>query len=372
LGTLAGGIAHDFNNLLGGVLGQAELALAECTAGLYPENELKVIRNVAIRGSEIVRQLMVYAGKECETDGLVDASWTVQEMLELLKVSVSKHATLESRLGQDHQAVRGSSAQLQQIVMNLVMNASEAIGDRDGIIRVTTRCVNVGRDSSRHILDRLPPGDYVQLEVSDTGCGMSEETQARIFDPFFTTKSGGHGLGLAVVDGIVRGLHGAIYVVSEPTKGTSFQVLMPRVEHAAGPVVGPIAASMHFAPANHDITVLVVDDEDPLRQSVVRMLRKKGFTVLEAGNGSSAVNILRGSRGKIDLVLLDMTIPGASSAEILAEAARTRPEARVILTSAYSQNMLKLPMNGHQIRGFIRKPFQFSDLLKTLCNTLLS
>ena len=372
VGTLAGGIAHDFNNLLGGVLAQAELALAECASGLYPEVELNVIRKVAIRGSEIVRQLMVYAGKECETNGLVDASRTIQEMLELLEVSVSKHAILETDLGHDHQVVRCSSAQLQQVVMNLVMNASDAIGERDGVIRITTGCVNVGRQPPTHSLDHLPPGDYVQLEVSDTGCGMSEQTRARIFDPFFTTKSAGHGLGLAVVDGLVRGLHGAIYVISEPTKGTTFQVLIPCVEQAAGTVAGPISANMESAPASHDITVLVVEDEDPLRQSVARMLSKKGFTVLEAGNGSSAVNILRASRGRIDLVLLDMTLPGASSAEILAEAARIRPDTRVILTSAYSQDMLKLPMNEPQIRGFIRKPFQFGDLLKTLCNSLLS
>ena len=371
VGTLAGGIAHDFNNLLGGVLAQAELALSECASGLYPENELKVIRNVAVRGSEIVRQLMVYAGKECETNGVVDASATVREMLELLKVSVSKHATLETDLSQDYQGVRGSSAQLQQIVMNLVMNASDAIGDRDGVIRITTRSVKVDRDSCGRLLARLPSGEYVQLEVSDTGCGMSEETQARIFDPFFTTKSGGHGLGLAVVDGVVRGLHGAIYVVSEPSKGTRFQVLMPRVEQVAEVVAGPISRTTELAPANHEITVLVVEDEDPLRQSVARMLRNKGFKVLEAGNGSAAINVLRASRGKIDLILLDMTIPGASSVEIVAEA-RTRPDTKVILTSAYSQEMLKLPMSEPQIRGFIRKPFQFGDLVKTLCNTLLS
>ncbi len=372
VGTLAGGIAHDFNNLLGGVVAQAELALAECASGLYPDGELKMIRDVAIRGSEIVRQLMVYAGKECATNVLVDVSRTVQEMLALLKVSVSKHSTLETKLDQDYQAVRASSAQLQQIMMNLVMNASEAIGDRDGVICITTKCVRVDLGSSRHLLDRLPPGDYVQLDVSDTGCGMSEETKTRIFDPFFTTKLAGHGLGLAVVDGIVRGLRGAIHVVSEPSKGTTFQVLIPRVEPATGTVAGPVSGNRESVPANHDLTVLVVEDEDPLRQPVVRMLRNEGFKVLEAGNGSIAINILRSSTGKIDLILLDLTIPGASSAEVVAEAARNQPDTRVILTSAYSQDMLKLPVSEPQICGFIRKPFQFGDLVKTLCNTLLS
>jgi DNA-binding NtrC family response regulator len=169
-------------------------------------------------------------------------------------------------------------------------------------------------------------------------------------------------------------LHGAIYVASEPSKGAKFQVLIPRVE-VAGTVADTGAdavRSIESVPENHDITVLVVEDEDPLRQAVVRMLRNKGFKVLEAGNGSIAINILRTSGGKIDLILLDMTIPGASSAEIVTEAVRIRPDARVILTSAYSQEMLKLPNSDPQIRGFIRKPFQFGDLVKTLSNTLLS
>jgi len=203
LGTLANGIAHDFNNLLGGVVAQAELGLGELASGSNPEEELKSIRDVAICGSEIVRQLMIYAGRESEAVGGVELSRIVQEMVELIKVSVSKHATLQTDLGPNLGAVRGSAAQIRQIVMNLVMNASDAIGDQDGVIRVTTRRV---QPSSGAVSNRLPEGDYLRLEVSDTGCGMSMETRARAFDPFFTTKAAGHGLGLAVVDGIVRGL----------------------------------------------------------------------------------------------------------------------------------------------------------------------
>jgi PAS domain S-box-containing protein len=202
VGTLAGGIAHDFNNLLGGVLAQAELGLQEVAAGSSPEAQLKAIRDVALRGSEIVRELMVYAGKETAVVELVDASRIVEDMLELLKVSVSKHAVVEANLGKDLPPVRANSAQLRQIVMNLVTNASEAIGDRDGVIRVSTSRVTVGWESGT-ISDHLADGDYVQLEVADTGRGMSLETQPKVFDPFFTTKSAGHGLGLAVVQGIV-------------------------------------------------------------------------------------------------------------------------------------------------------------------------
>ena len=201
IGTLASGIAHDFNNLLGAVVAQSELALEELAAGSRPEQELKAIRDGALRGSEIVRQLMVYAGKDRASVGLVNVSLIVDEMLQLLKISVSKHAVLETDLGKDLPAVRADTAQLRQIVLNLVTNASEAIGDRAGVIRVTTKCV---RDRASTSAKGMADGDNLQLEVSDSGPGMSQETQARVFDPFFTTKSSGHGLGLAVVQGIVQ------------------------------------------------------------------------------------------------------------------------------------------------------------------------
>jgi two-component system, cell cycle sensor histidine kinase and response regulator CckA len=372
VGTLASGIAHDFNNLLGGVLAQAELAEAEWAAGSYPEEELKGIRNVAIRGSEIVRQLMIYAGKESGVVGLVDISRIVKEMLELLKVSVSKRATLETDLGQNLPAVRGSAAQLRQVVMNLVTNASEAIGDRDGVIRVTTRCVKVGRNSSGAISDRLDEGNYVQLEVSDTGSGMSQETQARVFDPFFTTKSAGHGLGLAVVQGIVRGLQGGIRVASEPDGGATFHVLLPPAETVAGATSGLTSGVEELAGLAQVVTLLVVEDEVPLRHSVAKMLRKAGFEVFEAADGFSAIELLRANGRKINAMLLDVTLPGASSHEIVTEAAKARPDIRVILTSAYSQEMIAGVMSAAQICGFIRKPFEFRDLVKTLRNTLSS
>jgi PAS domain S-box-containing protein len=365
VGTLAGGIAHDFNNLLGGVLAQAELGLGELATGSNPAEELKNIRNIAIRGSEIVRQLMIYAGRESEAVGLVDISQIVEEMIELLKVSISKHARLEADLGQDLGAVRTSAAQLRQIVMNLVMNASEAIGGQDGVIRVTTRRTKVNRDSSGSISDHLAEGGYVQIEVSDTGCGMSQETLARIFDPFFSTKAAGHGLGLAVVDGIVRNLDGTIHVSSESGRGTTFQILLHCAEATAG-ASNSLTSDLVESARTQECTVLVVEDEDPLRQAVVKVLRKTGFVVLEATNGSAAIDLLHTTKGKIDVILLDMTIPGASSQEVVAEAAQARPDVRVILTSAYGQERLTLPMSALQISGFIRKPFQLGDLVKIL------
>jgi PAS domain S-box-containing protein len=364
VGTLASGIAHDFNNLLGGVLAQAELGLSELAAKNNPEEELKAIREVAIRGSEIVRQLMIYAGKESELVESVDLSKIVEEMLALLRVSVSKHAVMDAELGQDLPVIRASAAQIRQIVMNLITNASDAIGDRDGVIRVITRRVAQGAESVRDS-ESSPEGDYLALEVSDTGCGMSRETHERLFDPFFTTKSAGRGLGLAVVSGIVRSLGGSIHVTSEPGKGSTFQILLPCAETR-------VATTSHAMPSIEGLlgpsqpAVLIVEDEEVLRQAVAKTLCKNGFEVFEAADGSSAIDILRAAPDKIDLILLDMTIPGASSTEVVAEAARTRSDIRVVLTSAYGQEALTAPLNSSQVRGFIRKPFQIGDLVNTL------
>jgi PAS domain S-box-containing protein len=367
VGTLAGGIAHDFNNLLGGVLAQADLAQAEYDAGASPKEELKAIRDVAIGGSEIVRQLMIYAGKETEALGPVDVSQIVREMTGLLKVSVSKHATVETDLGKDLPAVRASAAQIRRIVMNLVTNASEAIGGRDGAIRVTTR--QVALDRAAAIAKDVAEGDYLQLEISDNGRGMSRETQTRVFDPFYTTKSAGHGLGLAVVHGIVRGLGGAIQLTSEEGMGATFWIWLPATGDAAGET-GAVADAGEPARPSPGFTLLLVEDEDPLRNAVVKMLRKAGVEVLEAPNGSAAIELLRANGSRIDVVLLDVTIPGASSDEVIVEVARARPEIGVILTSAYSEEMLTSRMSASPIRGFIRKPYQIADLLRTLRGAL--
>ena len=369
LGVLASGIAHDFNNLLGGVLAQAELGLLQLGAGSNPEHELMAIRDGSLRGSEIVRQLMIYAGKETSNLEPVDISQIVREMLELLKVSISKHAVLEADLEKDLAPVRANAAQVRQIVMNLVTNASEAIGDRAGVIRMITRNrTQMGEGSA--ISGKVPASDSIILEVSDSGCGMSPETQAKVFDPFFTTRPEGHGLGLAVVNGNVRSIGGSIHVTSEKGKGTTFQIILPC---AAGTIATNDAAPdiEQLTRPSKDTTVLVVEDETSLRKAVTTMLQKMRFEVFETADGNSAIEFLRMNGSSIDAILLDMTIPGAASAEVVAEAVKVRPEIRVILTSAYSQETLTGAMCAPQVRSFIRKPFHIRDLVKAL-NSILS
>ena len=363
VGTLAGGIAHDFNNLLGAIQAQTELAMASMDAGASCREELKVISNVAIRGSEIVRQLMIYAGKENAVVGSVDVSKTVDEMLSLLNVSVTKRALIQTDLQHDLPTIQASTAHIAQVVMNLITNASDAIRERDGQIRLITRRFTL---KGQPTAIALPDGDYVQLEVTDNGCGMSPQTQAKVFDPFFTTKSAGRGLGLAVVQGIVRSLGGAIQLTSEPNRGTTFRIFLPCAKTKASASQREMSGLSGGAGLRQHATILFVEDEGSLRQPVAKVLSKNGFEVLEAADGTSAIDLLRTNAAGIDVLLLDMTIPGASSLEVLQAAVDVRPDIRVILTSAYSQEMIEGSMRAPQIRGFIRKPFQLEELLKML------
>jgi two-component system cell cycle sensor histidine kinase/response regulator CckA len=370
VGALAGGIAHDFNNLLGGVLAQSELALAEVATGSDPTEGLRRIRDAAIRGAEIVRQLMVYAGEEAEVVELVDVSAIVVDMLELLRVSVSKQVAVETDMSKHLPRVPAIPAQIRQIVMNLFYNASEAIGDRNGSIRVSTRQVTVGYGS---VPEGLSEGDYVQLEVSDTGRGMTPELQARVFDPFFTTKTtGSHGLGLTGVRGIVQRLHGSIRVSSAPGKGSTFQIMLPCEAIPVQTTPDQAATSPKTTEFGH-ATILVVEDEALLRQAVSKMLRKVGFDVIEAGDGSAAMDVIRAATPKndIDVLLLDVTLPGASSREVYEEAKRLRPGLAVIVTSAKSEEVAAAWLST-KIARFLRKPFGLAELLEVIREVLSS
>jgi PAS domain S-box-containing protein len=372
LGTLASGIAHDFNNLLGAVLAQAESAAAGLAEGSHPGEELEKIREVAIRGSEIVRQLMIYAGEESDVLEFIDISKAIEDMSGLLKSAISKRVALVTDLSKDLPDVKARTSQLCQVVMNLVVNASDAIKDRNGEIRVTTRRVTLGPNNNGAATEELAEGDYVQLEVSDTGSGMSPEIQARIFDPFFSTKAAGRGLGLPVVHGIVRGLRGAIRVESEDGKGSTFQILLPSEGNAARIAYDTMAGveqELHRSPKT---TVLIVEDEAALRLAVTKMLGRAGYKVLEAADGPGAVELLHSKAARIDLLFLDMTIPGCSSQEVLREAVKSWPEMKVILTSAYSEETAVTSLAAPQIRGFLRKPFQLRSLLSTFRNVLSS
>jgi PAS domain S-box-containing protein len=368
LGVLAGGIAHDFNNLLGSIHIQAELAEMNREDGVSPEEEIQTIKTISIRASEIVRQLMIYAGHEKSDSEPLDLSRLVVEMLPLLKISISKSAVLKTDLAGGLPAVLGNEPQIRQVLMNLVLNASDALGDNPGVIRIATASGVGGVKGFQVPTNVLPGGKHVMLSVSDTGAGIGRDVQARIFDPFFTTKFAGRGLGLAVVQGVVRAHGGTIHLDSTPGQGATFHILWP----IARPLMAaPSAATgaTSAAPGRTAGTILIVEDETVLRLSLSKMLRKEGFAVIEAEDGTTAVELVRSHHDEIDVVLLDMTIPGAASRTVVAEAARIRPGIKVLLTSAYNQEMA-WPSADANVCGFIRKPFRLQDLIGMIQETL--
>jgi len=370
VGVLAGGIAHDFNNLLGGILASTELALTECAQGSVVEEELQRVKTTSVRGAEIVRQLMIYGGEESPNLELVDMSALVSEMLQLLNVSISKHTILKIELDQDLPPVQANPAQIRQVVMNLVTNASEAIGERSGKIRVTSAKVKIGRDSTAPGGVGLAEGDYLRLEVSDTGSGIRPEVQARIFDPFFSTKRAGRGLGLAAVQGIIRSHGGTISVESAPGQGSRFEILLPCFDQAVQETKDITVTRSAKEPGTMAGTVLVVEDEEILRLAVSKMLRKAGVSVIEAGDGTMGVNVFRANERKIDVVLLDLTLPRLSGREALEELRRIQPGVKVILTTAFDQASALSSIAGQPPWGYLRKPYEISELENLLRKAL--
>ena len=363
IGLLASGIAHDFNNLLGGILASAELALSGYSEGHSVREELQRIRTASVRGGEIVRELMIYGGKESPAFEEVDVSALVVEMLELLKIAISKNVLLEADLGKGLPLIQANAAQLRQVVLNLVTNASEAIGDRLGVVRVRTFVAEI--NEAMRLEDAVADSGYLCLEISDTGSGIEPNLQRKIFDPFFTTKRDGRGLGLSIVQGIVRAHRGAVDLISTPGQGTSFQVFLPA--HSKGRlkrsnVPGPVAINS----ARQPTSVLVVEDEELLRSAIGKALRRKEFSVVEAASGSEAIKLLRASGGCVDVVLLDVTLPGMPSRETYENIRRIQPETKVIFTSAYGREVVDASLGGLSPKRFIRKPFQLGELVDAI------
>jgi CheY-like chemotaxis protein/two-component sensor histidine kinase len=315
---------------------------------------------------------MIYAGQDqASVFEPVDLSRLTTEMLELMNVSISKHAALKINLDKGLPAVWGNAPQIRQVLMNLVINASEAIGEKEGIIRVTTSRVTGGQGSAFNNAANLTAGDYVRLEVSDNGCGLTEEAKTKIFDPFFTTKLAGRGLGLAVVQGIVRAHGGAIEMESAPGQGATFQVSLPCASGAKDAVTSSTTERSH-ARTRTGGTVLVVEDEEVLRLAVSKALQKRGFSVMEAKDGSVAMDLMRTCGSDIDVILLDVTLPGTSSREVFEEAQRMRANLKVVLTSAYDRRTADASFPGLRITQFIRKPFRLDDLAGTLRDAMAS
>ncbi len=365
LGVLAGGIAHDFNNLLTGILGHASLARLELPVGAPTGEALAQIEKAALRAADLCKQMLAYSGKGRFVVQSLDLNELVADTLELLQVSVSKKAALRTAFTRPLPAVSADATQLRQVVMNLVINASEALGDRTGTITVGTGRLqaDAGYFATTQYSVALPPGDYVYLEVTDDGCGMSRETLARIFDPFFTTKFSGRGLGLAAVHGIIRGHQGAIKVYSEPGKGTAFRILLPATPGAAETLQRPAPAPALW---RGEGIVLIIDDEPAVRQVLESMLELLGFTPESAADGALGVEKFGRDPARYAAVLLDLTMPQMDGEEAFRRLRQVRPDVKVLLMSGFNKQDAVHRFIGKGLAGFLQKPFEVSTFIAEL------
>lgn len=362
LGVLAGGIAHDFNNLLVGIMGQASLALFKMDAEDPAREHVEKAVQSAKRASELTRQMLAYSGRGHFDLQSVDVNGLIREKEGLLAAAIPEEVQLEVRLADDLPAIEADAGQLQQMVVDLVLNAAEAIGERPGRVLLTTSVQEIsGGDTiyTQYTEQPLAPGRYVSLSVEDDGPGISRKAISRIFDPFFTTKEEGRGLSLAAVLGIVRGHKGGLAVTSKPGEGARFEVLFPVATEAV-----PIGRDE--AGVAQEGVILVIDDEAPVREAVVDILNIEGIPVLTAENGAKGLSLYEKHEDEIELVLLDLSMPGMSGQETLRELRKIDPHARVLLTSGYSEEEVWERFDDGRVVGFLQKPYSVRTFLEAI------
>jgi PAS domain S-box-containing protein len=366
LGVLAGGIAHDFNNLLTGILGNASLARMDLsdTSPLMPV--IEQIESATHRAADLCKQMLAYSGKGRFVVQHLNLNQLVEDTTHLLNISINKNCVLHFNLAQTLPAIAVDATQIRQIIMNLVINASEAVGTRSGVIAISTGVARVDQDYIATLLHPggITPGDYVFLEVSDNGGGMNPSTLAKIFDPFFTTKFTGRGLGLAAVLGIIRGHKGALKVYSELGRGTTFKILLPCSDAMAERMLStpPMAEPVWRGQG----TVLVVDDEETVRTVTARILETLGFTVVLASDGREALEIYRREPSRFTIVLLDLTMPHMDGEETFRQLRHLNPGVRVVLMSGFNQQEAVSRFTGKGLAGFVQKPFEVGSIMSAV------
>jgi PAS domain S-box-containing protein len=372
LGVLAGGIAHDFNNILLAILGNVDLVLREVPRRSPIRESVEDIELAAQRAADLTRQMLAYAGRGQFEVKALNLTGLVEETERLLRSSVSKTIFLTLHLRRDLPLVRADATQIQQIVMNLVVNASEAIGEQEtGTVTVSTGVAEY--DRAVLVRGRVPEcteaGEYVYLEVTDSGGGMDKEARQRLFDPFFTTKFAGRGLGMSATLGIVRGHEGTIFVDSEPGRGTTIRVLLPALDES----VPAQRDRIHAEDSDRwrgEGTILLVDDEERIRSVSARMLRRLGFDVLVAGDGHEAIEVFREHHDEIVGVLLDFSMPHMDGARTHRELRAIRDDIPVILSSGYTEMELERRFGSQGIAAFIQKPYRLRGLEEKLRRAL--
>ena len=363
LGVLAGGIAHDFNNILTSIIGNAELALLRMKPESPGISNIHKIEQAATQAADLAKQMLAYSGKGKFVIEHLDINCLLEEMLHLLDVSISKMAKLKLNFAPNLPAVEADATQIRQIVMNLVINASEAIGDNSGVISITTGCRDCDKSYLKNFWqnESINEGSYVYIDIADTGCGMSKDTLAKVFDPFFTTKFTGRGLGMAAVQGIVKGHRGAIKVDSEPGRGTTFKILLP----SSSVAIEIISRDGHTEDWKGEGKVLLVDDEETIRDVAKEMLREFGFTTITANDGRDAIEIFK-ENPDIVIVIMDLTMPNMDGEQCFHELKKLNPDVKVVMSSGFSELEVTQKFVGKGLAGFIQKPYKLSVLREVI------
>ena len=369
LGVLAGGIAHDFNNLLAVILGRAELA-----SGLLPPDSavrphLAIVQNTALEARMLTKQLLGYSGKGKVMVQLLDLDELIESMMPLLRASISSAVTLSFRRGEHAPVVEADATQLRQVLLNLVTNAAEAIGDRVGSVDIRTSHVSLDAVEVQRLAPqpRIGAGQYVRLTVEDSGCGMDERVRAKLFDPFFTTKFSGRGLGLAAVLGIVSSHRGGIAVSSQVGQGSSLMVYLPRAEGAPAALS---QAKRERTPCEQSATILVIDDESAVRSIIAVNLELEGHRVITAEGGEQACELYRQRAGEISLVLLDLTMPQMNGEQTLRALQAIDPQVAVLVMTGYAEDDVRERFRPDELAGFLAKPFSRQELLSAVALAL--
>ena len=368
LGVMAGGIAHDFNNILMAIMGQADLALLTMPPGTETREDLESIIESARKAASLCEQMLIYAGRGGVEKQSISISDMIEEIYDMLKVSIPRKEALRLNLTHNLPPVLADRTQITQVLINLIQNASEAQELDSGCITISSGIVECSEEPACDdcVINRKVPGTYVYFAVSDDGPGISKDNLARIFEPFFSTKFTGRGLGLPTALGIVKEHRGTICAQSTPEKGTTFRVLLPAIEPTEtkpSPVTPP-------ADRNKTGTVLLVDDEDSIRKITGKMLQKFGLTVLTAPDGPEAIDLYQEQQETIDVVILDLTMPRMNGDKVLEKLRAINPEVQAIIASGYNDENISAIVDGNDHTAYLQKPYTL-DNLRAVLSTLI-
>ncbi|MDA3863978.1 MAG: PAS domain-containing protein [Deltaproteobacteria bacterium] len=364
LGLLAGGIAHDFNNLLVGVLGFADMISVETPENTSVNEYSQEIKKAAFQAAQLCRQMLAYAGRGKFQQKTIYLNKLIRDLKNLLQTSLSKNTKTIYQLSPEKLVIKGDMSQINQVLMNLIINGSESLENKSGVLIVETGIINISHPQKmkNNCEDTIDSGIYVYLEISDNGCGMNKETRERIFEPFFTTKFAGRGLGMAAVRGIVKGHKGGISIYSEEGKGTTIKVLLPLHNNAEIKKIKYISRD-NLKAGGH---LLIADDMPSVLEITERMLTRLGYKVDTVENGKKSIELFESNPEKYAAVILDLNMPGLDGEVVFRKLRKIRKEIPIIIASGYNKQEVCQRFSGKKLSSFLQKPYSLNTLVASL------